>query len=181
MADLVGAHVTLTGLVARADNGRRGVVLSYSAERGRVGVKIEGEPKPLSLKPSALAVVVPIRVGGALRGVKVVEVACGGEHTLARTATGHTYAWGSGQYGQLSLGRFVAMVTEPTLIESEMLDPGVAEVRRGVEAPADPPVTLDLAGSGLRRIVSTVRHVPSFILYAVFCFAVAVCLGWVSY
>ena len=35
MADLVGAHVTLTGLVARAElNGRRGVVLSYSAERG---------------------------------------------------------------------------------------------------------------------------------------------------
>jgi hypothetical protein len=58
MADLVGAHVTLTGLVARADlNGRRGVVLSYSAERGRVSVQIEGEPKPLSLKPSALAVV----------------------------------------------------------------------------------------------------------------------------
>ena len=111
---------------------------------------------------------VPIRVGGALRGVKVVEVACGGEHTLARTATGHTYAWGAGLHGQLGLGRFALMVTEPTLIEAEVLDPGVAEVRRGVEAQGDTLATLDLAGSGLRRIVSTVRRVEeSFIAYAV--------------
>ena len=60
------------------------------------------------------------------------------------------------------------MVTEPTLIEAEVLDPGVAEVRRGVEAQGDTLATLDLAGSGLRRIVSTVRRVEeSFIAYAV--------------
>ena len=58
MADLIGAHVTLQDLKARPElNGRRGRVLSFSADTGRAGVNVEGEPKPLSLKPANLAVV----------------------------------------------------------------------------------------------------------------------------
>ena len=51
MADLVGAHVTLTGLTEKPElNGRRGKVFSFSAVRGRVGVAIEGmEPFQLEL------------------------------------------------------------------------------------------------------------------------------------
>ena len=42
-------------------------------------------------------------------------------------------------------------------------------MRRGVEAPGDTLATLDIAaiGSGLRRISSTARRVPSFVSYVV--------------
>ncbi len=45
----------------------------------------------------------PRRVGGALTGVRVLRVACGG-HTLALGAGGELYAWGNGKHGQLGHG-----------------------------------------------------------------------------
>ena len=56
MADLVGAP-SRSGPGRGPVNGRRGRVLSFSADTGRAGVSVEDEPKPLSLKPANLAVV----------------------------------------------------------------------------------------------------------------------------
>lgn len=135
--------------------------------KGQVGRRKPGSAAACQGLQSRFDSPVPTRVGGALGGVKVVEVACGGEHTLARTVTGHTYAWGSGQYGQVGLGDFVAMVMGPKLIESEVLDPGVAVARPAGEAPGEPPATPDGVGSRLRRVIPTVRRVRSFISYVV--------------
>jgi len=38
------------------------------------------------------------------RAVPVVDLACGGGHTLALTATGSVYGWGENKFGQLGLG-----------------------------------------------------------------------------
>ena len=43
----------------------------------------------------------PVRVGGALADEAVVDVACGGDHTLALDERGQVWAWGTGQHGQL--------------------------------------------------------------------------------
>ena len=54
----VGTSCTVQSLKARPElNGRRGVVVSKLDEGGRVGVQVEGEDKPLSLKPANLDVV----------------------------------------------------------------------------------------------------------------------------
>ena len=39
-----------------------------------------------------------------LAGVRIVEVAAGSDHTLARSEAGHVWAWGLGSQGQLGLG-----------------------------------------------------------------------------
>ena len=53
-----GTSCTVHSLKARPElNGRRGVVVSQLDEGGRVGVQVEGEAKPLSLKPTNLEVV----------------------------------------------------------------------------------------------------------------------------
>ena len=53
-----GTSCTVHSLKARPElNGRRGVVVSQLDEGGRVGVQVEGEAKPLSLKPINLEVV----------------------------------------------------------------------------------------------------------------------------
>ena len=39
-----------------------------------------------------------------LLGVRVVEVACGWDHVLARDAKGALYSWGHNEYGQLGQG-----------------------------------------------------------------------------
>ena len=53
-----GTSCTVHSLKARPElNGRRGVVVSQLDEGGRVGVQVEGEAKPLSLKPTNLDVV----------------------------------------------------------------------------------------------------------------------------
>ncbi|GLU01743.1 hypothetical protein SLE2022_190300 [Rubroshorea leprosula] len=46
---------------------------------------------------------IPRRVG-ALDGIVIKDMACGGVHTCALTSTGALYAWGGGQAGQLGLG-----------------------------------------------------------------------------
>ena len=48
----------MRGIIARPElNGLRGVVVTAPDDRGRVGVQLEGEAKPLSLKSSSLDVV----------------------------------------------------------------------------------------------------------------------------
>ena len=59
---------------------------------------------------------------------RVVEVAAGAEHTLARTADGKIYSWGSNEFGQLGHGDAVDIGENqmvPKLIEA--LDRGVAQ------------------------------------------------------
>ena len=54
----VGSGCTVRGIMARPElNGRRGVVVTAPDDGGRVGVLLEGEAKPLSLKSSSLDVV----------------------------------------------------------------------------------------------------------------------------
>ena len=54
----VGSGCTVRGIIARPElNGLRGVVVTAPDDRGRVGVQLEGEAKPLSLKSSSLDVV----------------------------------------------------------------------------------------------------------------------------
>ena len=52
----VGSGCTVRGIIARPElNGLRGVVVTAPDGGGRVGVQLEGEAKPLSLKLSSLA------------------------------------------------------------------------------------------------------------------------------
>ena len=54
----VGTSCTVRAISARPElNGRRGVVVTELDEGGRVGVQVEGESKPLSLKSTNLDVV----------------------------------------------------------------------------------------------------------------------------
>mmetsp|Transcript_17810 Transcript_17810/g.41947 ORF Transcript_17810/g.41947 Transcript_17810/m.41947 type:complete len:753 (-) Transcript_17810:62-2320(-) len=57
----------------------------------------------------------PMRVLG-LRSYHILQIACGGYHTLAM-AYRQVFAWGSGQYGQLGLGKAQAVVQCPELIK----------------------------------------------------------------
>lgn len=36
-----------------------------------------------------------------LHGLEIVDIACGGAHSAAITATGQVYTWGKGRYGRL--------------------------------------------------------------------------------
>ncbi|XP_065336308.1 RCC1 and BTB domain-containing protein 2-like [Cloeon dipterum] len=47
---------------------------------------------------------VPTKISGCLEHKKVVQVACGGYHTLTLTSEGEVYAFGCNAYGQLGLG-----------------------------------------------------------------------------
>ncbi|KAL1491483.1 hypothetical protein ABEB36_012074 [Hypothenemus hampei] len=40
----------------------------------------------------------------ALQGFEVIDIACGGAHSAAITASGHLYTWGKGRYGRLGHG-----------------------------------------------------------------------------
>ncbi|KAH0619794.1 hypothetical protein JD844_014057 [Phrynosoma platyrhinos] len=53
----------------------------------------------------------------ALSGIFIEDIAVGAEHTLALSASGDVYAWGSNSEGQLGLGH-TNHVREPTLITS---------------------------------------------------------------
>jgi alpha-tubulin suppressor-like RCC1 family protein len=54
----------------------------------------------------------------ALRTEKIVQVACGGYHTLALNDKGDVYAWGAGEYGQLGLPGKPHSVFRPTLVKA---------------------------------------------------------------
>ncbi len=53
--------------------------------------------------PESLATL-PVRVDGALAGLRVSAVACGTAHSLALTDAGEVYSWGAAASGQLGLG-----------------------------------------------------------------------------
>ena len=57
----------------------------------------------------------PVPVSG-LRGVPIVRVACGSVHSLALSAGGDVYAWGSNRFGQIAQGD-VPKKLRPTFIE----------------------------------------------------------------
>ena len=38
-----------------------------------------------------------------LQGCKIVDISCGGSHTLAVTDSGDVYSWGEGRYGALGV------------------------------------------------------------------------------
>lgn len=50
----------------------------------------------------------------ALKGVNVVQAACGGWHCLAVSNTGQAYAWGGNEYGQCGVAQGRRDVPEPT-------------------------------------------------------------------
>ena len=47
---------------------------------------------------------------------KIVDVACGFEHTIARGRNDRIYAWGKNTYGQLGLGKSIEETNEPVEI-----------------------------------------------------------------
>ena len=67
---------------------------SDSNQLGRSGVSTEAG----AFEP------VPGMVGGALKGARVVDIACGSAHALAVVADGRAYAWGFGESRQLGNG-----------------------------------------------------------------------------
>jgi alpha-tubulin suppressor-like RCC1 family protein len=46
----------------------------------------------------------PIEIGGLLRGRRVRQIACGGDHSLALLEEGRVMAWGSASHGQIGIG-----------------------------------------------------------------------------
>lgn len=59
---------------------------------------------------------VPISVKGALEGKKVVDVACGFNHTLAVTSEGHVYGWGYNKHGRVGVGSGDYVIGTPTKV-----------------------------------------------------------------
>lgn len=49
----------------------------------------------------------------ALKGVNIVQAACGGWHCLAVSNTGQAYAWGGNEYGQCGVAQGKRDVPEP--------------------------------------------------------------------
>ena len=50
------------------------------------------------------------------KSMKIITVACGGNHTMVLTDSGETFAFGWNGYGQLGLGVDTKKVTTPTLV-----------------------------------------------------------------
>jgi alpha-tubulin suppressor-like RCC1 family protein len=66
----------------------------------------------------------------------VVQVCCGGAHTLAVTADGELWAWGNNSRGQLGIDKLVANRSQPSLVSSTkglMAAAAVCEVSCGNE------------------------------------------------
>lgn len=55
----------------------------------------------------------------ALKGVNIVQAACGGWHCLAVSHTGQAYAWGGNEYGQCGVAQGKRDVPEPSPCLSE--------------------------------------------------------------
>ncbi|XP_075873601.1 RCC1 and BTB domain-containing protein 1-like [Nelusetta ayraudi] len=62
-----------------------------------------GQNSPMGTA-STSPVMSPVLVTGNLQGKRVVEVACGSHHSLARTHDGEVFAWGFNSSGQLGSG-----------------------------------------------------------------------------
>lgn len=61
---------------------------------------------------------VPTRVGGALEGHKVVDVACGSFHTAALTESGVVFCWGDNSNGQCGSNALPEAVMLPNCVNS---------------------------------------------------------------
>lgn len=59
----------------------------------------------------------PAVVGGALSGVRVVQIAAGQRHSVALSSNNAVYTWGSGEQGQLGCGQVVDKQLSPRLVE----------------------------------------------------------------
>lgn len=70
----------------------------------------------------------------ALAGKKVVDLSCGGDHTLALTESGDVWGWGRGQSGQLQGGPRGPFVLAPSLLPQLSSTPERIAVRVRAEA-----------------------------------------------
>lgn len=71
---------------------------------------------------------VPTKVGGALTGQRVVDVACGSFHTVALTDRGAVYCWGDNASGQCGAKSSIDAVTSPHhVVNLEFVAGGVAQ------------------------------------------------------
>lgn len=71
-------------------------------------------------------------LGDPSTGTTVLQVACGGAHTLALCDSGDVYAWGSNDEMQLGLGStFGRKVNRPELV-AELCNKGVLRIAAGM-------------------------------------------------
>ena len=128
----VGSGCTVRGIIARPElNGRRGVVVTAPNDGGRVGVQLEGEAKPLSLKSSSLDVVSADEswVQLARRGYQFVAGPSGDPddlvlRQLADNAVGFTWR---GQEDYDAVGAAVTVALTLTLTLAPTLAPAPAQ------------------------------------------------------
>lgn len=80
-------------------------------EFGQVGVKRdESVEKAIVELPTQIT---------AFSGIKLKQIACGDEFSVALTSNGEVFTWGRGQYGQLGLGKDqVGPLEKPTKVTS---------------------------------------------------------------
>lgn len=78
-----------------------GTVFSWGkGSSGRLGIgTLENTPIPQELK--------------ALRGIRIVQVACGASHSMALSDQGHVFSWGIGTDGCLGIGTDLVVVPFP--------------------------------------------------------------------
>lgn len=57
----------------------------------------------------------------SLRGVNVIDVACGENHSIILTDTGNVYATGANEYGQIGVGPFHPCFIDPCYIDEPCL------------------------------------------------------------
>ncbi|KAI4884474.1 hypothetical protein NFI96_014102 [Prochilodus magdalenae] len=75
---------------------------------GQLGIS---SPVAKSTKPGPVYVPSPLPI-------PVIQIACGNFHSLALTNGGEVYSWGQNNYGQLGLGKAVALQAIPALVQS---------------------------------------------------------------
>jgi len=78
----------------------------------------------------------------------VIQVSCGGFHTLALTQYGHVYAWGAGGYGQIGTGKI-----------GDSLDPHSSDVKANPQA-LKRPTPLIYSMSNQCRYEQEPVHIP---------------------
>lgn len=91
---------------------------SHSTSCGSVFMLGQGDIGQLGLGENMVERKKPYPVGGALSGLNIIQVACGGMHTIALTDEGKVYTWGCNDEG--SLGR--------TTSEGEEYSPGLVSL-----------------------------------------------------
>jgi regulator of chromosome condensation len=89
-----------------------------------------GELGQLGLGEDIMEKKKPYPVGGALKDKNVVQVSCGGVHTVVLTDEGHIYSWGCNDEG--ALGRSIDSVDEycPGLVD-HLKDVRIVQVSAG--------------------------------------------------